>query len=165
LNLSLCEKNRSILGTVPERWGRMNQLSQAILLEVGRLLRQAGLLNEGHAVSENMQIGLIVASSWGSLVTDLAYAKDLRSGAQFASPALFGYTLPNIPLAEAAIHYHLTGPVFSLLSEDPENEARAVAGLWLTGSDPRTTCIIAGVLEVSPYPESIISADFVLCYA
>jgi len=33
--------------------------------------------------------------------------------AGLASPALFGYTLPNIPLAEAAGQFGLTGPVYA----------------------------------------------------
>jgi len=33
-------------------------------------------------------------------------------------PALFGYTLANIPLAEAANHFGLIGPVYAIIDEN-----------------------------------------------
>lgn len=146
----LTAENRAILGRVPERWGRMDLLSQATLLAVGRTLLAAGLLEEhsGTRLARG-RIGLIAGSRWGSLATDLAYAKTLAAGLDGASPALFSYTLPNIALAEAAIHYRLTGPVYALLSAEPMAEAEATARLWLAaGGD--LDCLLAGETDVLP---------------
>jgi 3-oxoacyl-(acyl-carrier-protein) synthase len=157
----LTRENREILGQIPERWGRMDLLSRATLLAVGRTLRGAGLLDGSSGMPwARGRIGLIAGSRRGSLATDLAYAETLRQGADCASPALFSYTLPNIALAEAAIHYHLTGPVYSLLSDTPMAEAEATARLWLVAGG-NLDCILAG--ETDALPDSggpVIIADF-----
>lgn len=147
----LSPENREILGSVPERWGRMDLLSRATLLGVGRTLRSAGLLDASSGKQQARgRIGLIAGSRRGSLATDLAYAETLRQGPDCASPALFSYTLPNIALAEAAIHYHLTGPVYSLLADAPLAEAVAAARLWLATGGQRLDCILAGETDVLP---------------
>jgi len=148
---TLTPENRQILGTVPERWGRMDYMSRATLVEAGRCLREAGLLQDIDADrTASCRIGLIAGSRRGSLAADLAYARSLADGLDGASPALFSYTLPNIPLAEAAIHYSLTGPVFAILSEHPFDEAVAAARQWLTCCEGQLECIVAGEADVLP---------------
>ena len=148
---ALTPENRQILGTVPERWGRMDNMSRATLVEAGRCLREAGLLQDKDADRPRSgRIGLIAGSRRGSLAADLAYARSLTAGLDGASPALFSYTLPNIALAEAAIHYRLTGPVFAILSEHPFAEAVAAARQWLTCCDGQLDCIVAGEADVLP---------------
>jgi hypothetical protein len=74
---------------------------------------------------------------------------------------LFSYTLPNIALAEAAIHYHLTGPVYSLLSAEPFVEAVATARLWLASEDIWLDLILAGETDVLPGSDGLeVLADF-----
>lgn len=166
IDISLSEENRAVLHTVPERWGRMDRLSRAALLEVGRLLRQEGLLDEKNKVPAGRPIGLIVGTKKGCLSTDIEYCETLALGPQLASPALFGYTLPNIPLAEAAVHYKLTGPVFSLFAEQPFEEATNTAREWLADSSTPCSTIIAGALDLDPTAESpIITAQLILCHA
>jgi len=108
----------SILGVLPKRWGRMDRLSRLAVVEVGRALRQGGVLSAG---DEGISIcgcgGLIGVTRRGSLATDLAFAETLKEGPEMASPLLFSYTLPNTALAEAASHYGLIGPVYSIFSD------------------------------------------------
>ncbi len=166
MDLSLNNTNRKILGTIPDRWGRMNSLSQAALLEIGRLLRNDDLLDKNHKIAVKNHAGLIVGSRYGSLNTDLEYGQTVAAGPEFTSPALFGYTLPNIPLAEAAIHYNLTGPVFSLFSEDPAAEAIKVSKEWLKDASTNCGLIIAGSLDTLQLNnETTISTKFTICYA
>ena len=166
IDISLSDENRCILKIVPERWGRMDPLSQAALLQVGHLLKQNGLLNENNQVPAEKHIGLIVGTQHGCLSTDLAYSETLALGPQFASPALFGYTLPNIPLAETAVHYKLTGPVFSIFADNPMQEAQATAQEWLADSSSPCSTIIAGELDLNPPTEpSTIIAQFTICHA
>ena len=166
IDISLSDENRAVLHTVPERWGRMDRLSRAALLSVGRLLQQSGLLDENNKVPVEQPIGLIVGTKKGCLSTDIEYSQTLALGPQLASPALFGYTLPNIPLAEAAVHYKLTGPVFSLFAEEPLEEAITTAREWLADSPSPCATIIAGVLDLDPTAESpVITAEFILCHA
>ncbi len=74
-------------------------------------------------------MGLIGGTKRGSLHTDRAFITTMADGPGLASPALFGYTLPNIPLAEAAGVFGLVGPVYAVFDEDnplkcAEDEAR-----------------------------------------
>lgn len=125
-------KKREIIGPLPDRWGRMDELSRATIFETGRILRENGLIACGEkSVDSKLIIGLICGSRRGSLAADLAYSYTMKDNAGYASPALFSYTLPNIPLAEAANHYNLTGPVFILLSQKPYQEAIKTAENYL----------------------------------
>lgn len=106
----------NLLKEIPTRWGRMPPLSRLLVVETGRFLEKQGLLKRGRSLARSGKtVGLIGGTSKGSLTTDLAFAKTLEQGPELASPALFGYTLANTPLAEAANHYGLTGPVYAII--------------------------------------------------
>lgn len=136
----------SILGVLPKRWGRMDRLSRLAVVEVGRELRQEGLLDSGDAgFSVRGCGGLIGVTRRGSLATDLAYAATLKDGPEMASPLLFSYTLPNTALAEAASHYGLTGPVYSVFSA-LDGAGGDDARRWLA-DDPTLEFMVVGVLD------------------
>ncbi|MGB3223333.1 MAG: hypothetical protein WBB23_11080 [Desulforhopalus sp.] len=106
---------KALLGQIPSRWGRMTPLCRVLIVEVGRLLCKRGILETGQRCNDRgLQVGLIGGTRNGSLHTDLSFIRTMEDGPGLASPALFGYTLPNIPLAEAASHYGLVGPVYAL---------------------------------------------------
>lgn len=144
----------AVLGVLPKRWGRMDRLSRLAVVEVGRVLRAAGLLRDGpEPVLVSGSGGLIGACAHGSLATDLDFAATLAAGLHLASPTLFSYTLPNIALAEAASHYGLTGPVYSLFASDPA-EAEAEARRWL-GEKSGPDFMVAGTLDIVPAGASL----------
>jgi len=139
----------AVLGFPPKRWGRMDRISRLAVVEVGRALRAAGLLREkAGKLLVTGSGGLIGATRYGCLATDLAFAETLNAGLNLASPTLFSYTLPNIALAEAASHYGLTGPVYSLFSGDP-GEAEAEARRWLA-EESGVDFMVAGTLDIVP---------------
>ena len=150
-------------GLMPQRWGRMDQLSRLAVETVGRVLEESGLLQPATAkVDPATVVGLIAATRYGSLATDLEYCRSLAEGFDLASPALFGYTLPNIGLAEAAGQFGLTGPVYAIFSVASSAVAEAEAKRWLSmGAAP--TAMLAGVIDVPPDndPRAII-ANFTL---
>lgn len=139
----------AVIGFAPKRWGRMDRISRLTVVEVGRALRLAGLLrDEPEKVGVSTTGGLIGATRYGCLATDLAFAESMSGGLDLASPTLFSYTLPNTALAEAASHYGLIGPVYALFSGDAaeaENEARR----WL-GESPGPDFMVAGVIDIVP---------------
>jgi len=153
----------SVIGEIPKRWGRMDPASRIAVVEIGLLLKQANLLAKNNLLNKEIKAGLITGSKLGSLVTDLAFSKTLEEGVDNASPILFGYTLPNIPLAEAACHYKIIGPVYSIISEKPLDCAIEEANFWLK-NDSGISFIIAGELDITPDLENIthqvISAKF-----
>lgn len=121
---------KEILGVIPSRWGRMSPLSRLLLVETALVLRAEKKIEPGQRLNDlGKNVGLIGATRRGSLYTDEAFISTMESGPGLASPALFGYTLPNIPLAEVAVAFGLIGPVYAIFDvEDPlksaENEAR-----------------------------------------
>ncbi len=110
------KKVEDILVTIPSRWGRMPPLSRAVVVEAGKTLQQNNILPSGSNRDEARKtIGLIGGTRYGSLTTDLAFTETLKNNIALASPAIFGYTLANIPLAEAANQFNLTGPVYAVI--------------------------------------------------
>lgn len=155
----------ALLGTLPKRWGRMDRLSRLAVVEVGRVLADAGLLytSDGRCNKQPVLAGLVAATRRGSLATDLAYAKSYaQQGAAMASPLLFSYTLANIALSEAASHFGLRGPVYALYSDDPLSEARREADRWLK-TDPALTFMVAGEIDCHGGGDTeVIAADFII---
>ncbi|MDF1614723.1 hypothetical protein [Desulfurivibrio dismutans] len=146
------EEVLAVLEEVPGRWGRMPPLSRALVVETGRVLAAADLLTGGRRLHERgIKVGLIGATTTGSLSTDLDFAASLDGGFQLASPALFGYTLPNIALSEAASHYGLTGPVYAVFPghQPLMAAARTEAERWLAGC-PELDLMLAGVFDSRP---------------
>jgi len=89
------------------RFGRMDAFSKLGVSAVGLALQDAGL-NEW---TTKREVGLVVATAYGCLQTDLDYFETvLPEDGAFSSPALFSYTLPNCFLGEAAARFGLTGP-------------------------------------------------------
>jgi 3-oxoacyl-(acyl-carrier-protein) synthase len=135
-----------IIGQAPKRWARMDLISRAAVVEVGRLLKNSkwSKIKEGKIIP-GFKVGLIAGSRRGSLSTDLAFAETCKNRFELASPQLFGYTLANIALAEAASHYNLSGPVYSILDQhNPLKTAIREARRWL-GNDIQG--MIAGELD------------------
>lgn len=155
---------RKLLGSLPERWGRMGLMGRAALVEVGLALHRENLLDENARLRPESAGGLIIGTRRGSLAVDLEYGNTLKAGAGMASPHLFGYTLPNIPLAEAAIRYNLTGPVFCLVSDDPFAEAVEEARQWLAETAGNTTLMVAGALDVIPSEPAEASTQLTVLY-
>lgn len=159
--LDLSSEEEGLIGALPERWLRMDRISQMAVLEVGRVLRSSGHLDSRTGkIKKELKSALIVGSRYGSLATDLEYSATLTEGVEFASPALFGYTLANIAPAEAASHYGISGPVFTLLDPEPLAAARNEARRWHHYLGPGSL-IIYGELDVPPAPQkSAITASF-----
>ena len=89
------------------------------MISSGRIKQSERLVDLGK------KCGLIGVTKRGSLITDQAFISSMQDGPGLASPALFGYTLPNIPLAEAAAVFGLVGPVYAVFEEN-EPLARAI---------------------------------------
>lgn len=141
----------AVLGELPKRWGRMDKISRLAVVEVGRVLCGVVQGSDKKPDPSRGRGGLIGLTSRGSLATDLAYVATLKQGSEMASPTLFSYTLPNIALAEAASHYDLTGPVYSVFVDDPGSGGEAEARRWLS-YDSSLDFMIVGELDVYPAP-------------
>lgn len=163
------EEVLAVLGELPKRWGRMDRISRLALVEVGLVLLAAGLRGGAVVAGPGFKRGgLIGLTRRGSLATDLAYVATLEEGVEMASPTLFSYTLPNIALAEAASHFELTGPVYSVFVDGTGSDGEEEAGRWLSHDDSLDFMVV-GELDVYPVsPEGtkagadneVVSANF-----
>ncbi len=152
----------SVLGSPPRRWGRMDLLSRLAVVGVGRLLQKERGLDEGNRIPQGQNIGLVAGTRYGSLVTDLAFAQTIVTGEGNPSPLLFGYTLPNIALSEAASHFGIRGPVYSVFSsEEPLVRAREEA-MRLLQYHLGISAMIAGELDVFPAGDKVLAVKFEL---
>ena len=129
----------------------MDLLSRMAVVAVGRALCDSGLLDrQTNKLHSANIVGLIAVTRWGSLITDLAFCETLGQGPELASPTVFSYTLPNIALAEAAGHFGLTGPVYSIFAEhDLMEKVKQEAMLWLS-NQPEISAMVAGQLDIPP---------------
>lgn len=98
------------------RFGRLDAFSRIGLAALAFCLRDA----DRETWTEKRPIGIVAASRYGCLQTDLDYLQTmLPDQGKLASPNLFAYTLPNCFLGEAALRFGLTGSSLVLNQEDP----------------------------------------------
>ena len=118
---------------------RMDAFSKLGMAAIAFALKDAGLAAE----TDRRKIGIIAATEYGCLGTDLDYFDTvLATGGQGASPGLFSYTLPSVFLGEAAIRFGLTGPTF-IVNEDNRQQPTCVKtamGCIAGGDAPQMLC-------------------------
>lgn len=108
-------KRKDVFARPDLRFGRLDGFSRVGLAALACCLRDAG----AEEWSEKRPIGIVAASSFGCLQTDLDYLETLLpEGGKLASPNLFAYTLPNCFLGEAALRFGLTGNTLVLNQAD-----------------------------------------------
>ena len=136
----------SIYISPPVRYRRFDDYSRIGCAAIALALTDAGL----DRAESPRPIGIIAATRFGCFDTDLAYyATAKEDQGVFASPNLFSFTLPGIVLGEAAIHFRLTGPTFTVgdIIGQRGCTALGVAGDLLSSGACQT--IVAGWLDAA----------------
>ncbi len=132
-----------LLPLKPKRWGRMDILSKFIILGCAQTLNEA-------KDELKPETGLLLATKYGSLDTDIKYAQTISTSINEASPILFGYTLPNIAISEAASLFNLRGSVYATYSNESSKEDMLIsiiekARLWLRSQNLTRSFIVCVV--------------------
>jgi len=137
-------KRKQVFAKADMRFGRLDEFSRVGLAGIAFCLRDAGL----EEWDEKRQIGIVAASRYGCLQTDLAYLDTLiPEGGKLASPNLFAYTLANSFLGEAALRFGLTGTTLVFNHADPTSLSPLCYALEeLAWSDQQA--IVAGICDV-----------------
>ncbi|MDP2852358.1 MAG: hypothetical protein Q8O23_03020 [Gallionella sp.] len=105
-------KEKGIFKYPVNNFARFNQDSKLVSLAVALALHDAKV---GYGKDKKQNIGIVATKKNAALDAQLDYFKDyLNSGRVIGRGNLFIYTLPTSPLAEAAIHFGLSGPLFYL---------------------------------------------------
>jgi 3-oxoacyl-[acyl-carrier-protein] synthase II len=136
----------SIYTSPPVRYRRFDDYSRIGCAAIALALIDAGL----DRAESPRPIGIIAATRYGCFDTDLAYyATAKEDQGAFASPNLFSFTLPGIVLGEAAIHFRLTGPTFTVgdIVGQRGRTALGVAGDLLASGACQT--IVTGWLDAA----------------
>ena len=96
-----------------QHFGRMDRFSRLGLAAIAFALKDADL----EKWTRKRNISIIAATVHGCLGTDVSYFDTVvPQKGRLASPNLFAYTLPNLFLGEAAIHFGLTGSTYIINS-------------------------------------------------
>ena len=97
-----------------KNFARFDEPSRLITLSVALALYDAGI---PYIEGKKQDIGILGTNPDGALASNLAYFQDYAEhGRKLGRGNLFIYTLPTSPLAEAAIHFGLQGPLLYLFS-------------------------------------------------
>ena len=132
------------IGFVPANWGRMDAASRILIVSVGMLKKR---------ISQNAfpeETALILGTHLGCTWVDRQFWEGLSKGLDEASPHLFAFTLPNIPVSEVAIHYGIKGPVYAVIDEKaPMEKAMQEARACLSGM-PFISLVITGHFDIEP---------------
>ena len=95
----------------PVRYRRFDSYCRIGCAAIALALKDAGM----DRAERTRPIGIIASTRYGCFETDLAfYATAREEEGIYASPNLFAFTLPGIAISEAAIHFRLTGPTFTV---------------------------------------------------
>lgn len=90
------------------------------------------------------QVGMVLSNRSSSLDTDLRYYATVK---EFASPALFVYTLPNIVMGEIAIRHGFKGENTFFVSDTFDTALMSTYPAQLLAETPLKACI-CGWVEV-----------------
>jgi len=120
---------------------RFDKLSKLTVISIALALYDAKIT---YAQGKKQKISILGTNSNGALEANLAYFNDyISNGRTLARGNLFIYTLPSSPLAEAAIHFGLTGRLQYLgFTKNIESEALKYALNILKTKDSETILLV-----------------------
>jgi len=105
-------KRKSLFSYPVKNFSRFDTISKMTCLCAALALKDAGI---SYSAGQKKDIGIFGANEAGCLESNLNYFQDyISSGRILARGNLFIYTLPSIPLAEASIHFGLSGPLLHM---------------------------------------------------
>jgi 3-oxoacyl-[acyl-carrier-protein] synthase II len=123
----------AIYAEPPPRYRRFDSYCRIGCAAIALALQDAGM-DRAEVVRP---FGIIASTRYGCFETDVAFYETAREeSGVYASPGLFSYTLPGIAISEAAIHFRLTGPIFTVsdpIGQQGYQSLRIAVDLLLTG--------------------------------
>ena len=149
-------KRKQIFSKPDMRFGRLDEFSRVGLGALALCLRD-GAAEEW---DEKRQIGIVAASKYGCLNTDMVYLDTmLPDNGALASPKLFVYTLSNSFLGEAALRFGLTGNTVVLNQQDDTGGLGAVRYALEDLSWGEQSAILVGICDLTPPPELAVADE------
>ena len=130
-------RNDSIFPVDIKNFGRFDVPSKLVCCAAALALHDAGIVS---SCDKKESFGIVGTSEDGSLHSNEKYFRDyIEGGRDLARGALFIYTLPSSPLAEAAICLGLSGPMMYVgVSENHLDKALCHAQSMIVHGDAKT---------------------------
>jgi len=127
---------------------RFDTLSKLTVISIALALFDAKIT---YAQNKKQNTSILGTSSNGALEANLAYFNDyITNGRTLARGNLFIYTLPSSPLAEAAIHFGLTGKLQYLgFTKNTESESFKYALNMLKTHDSKIILLVNASAQVT----------------
>ena len=126
--------------------GRLDQASRAVSTVLALILKSGGL----YPSNTNLDVPAFISSNSGlRLSDDLYFADFVKFGETAGRANLFVYTLPTSPLADASVHFRLTGGIIYL-----ESSGRAA---WETLLDFLTDKVSAASRKRISFPKRFLA--------
>jgi hypothetical protein len=124
-----------------ENFFRFDTVSKLTALSIALALYDAKIT---YAKGKKQNIGILGTNTCGALEANLAYFNDyVVNGRTMGRGNLFIYTLPSSPLAEAAIHFGLTGKLLYLgFAKNTEKESLKYALNMLKTENSKTVLLV-----------------------
>ena len=145
---------KQIFASADKRFGRLDDFSRVGLAAAAFCLRDAG----AEEYQETRSIGIVAASRYGCLATDVAYLETmLVDGGKLASPNLFAYTLANSFLGEVALRFGLGGNSLVINQQDSRRLAAVHFALEELATSGQSG-MLAGICDL-PGPDPADSND------
>ena len=120
---------------------RFDPISKLAAISIALALYDAKII---YAKEKKLDIGVLGTSDSGALEANLEYFNDYAAnGRTLGRGNLFIYTLPSSPLAEAAIHFGLTGKLLYLgFAKNTEKESLKYALNMLKTESNKTMLLV-----------------------
>ncbi|HBA83338.1 MAG TPA: hypothetical protein DCZ95_04505 [Verrucomicrobia bacterium] len=107
------EKDGSLLARPYKNWGRLSPLSKKMVHALALALKE---MDTPYKMGGPIPWGIVSVNTSGCQADNERYFKDYaEAGRTLARGSLFVYTLPTSPIAEAALHFRLAGPLFHVV--------------------------------------------------
>ena len=132
------------LGLSYPKFFKMDSLSQLAFLATEMLLRNDAVAEEEERFVSRSDRAVILFSRYGCMDTDHRFAETLGS---YPSPALFSYSLPNIPLSEICIRNNYHGEASMYLSSLIDDDWMRHIALATLRTTPTCTSVIFGHID------------------
>jgi hypothetical protein len=105
-------QEESIFSYPVKGFSKYDRVSKMTCCAMALALSDAGM---AYSEDRKQDIGIVGTNSDGCLQSNLAFFDDyVKNGRTLGRANLFVYTLPSIPVAEAAIHFKCQGPLLYL---------------------------------------------------
>jgi hypothetical protein len=161
----------SVLSYPVKGFGKYDPVSKMTCCVSALALHDAGM---SYSASQKQDIGILGTNSDGCLQSNLDFFRDfVANGRTLGRAKFFVYTLPSIPVAEAAIHFKCRGPLLymgfpekrvpSLLRQSDRMILRgeSAAMLAVSASEKDALCFVLRGEQEAP-ADSVLGLDEVI---